>query len=195
MFDEVHSIVTPVLKELCSDDKMDTSDDTPSGGKSHESATIAASISALFRAVNVKQLDPSPLTHLPTLLEVMQKILPAPKITVAARMALYERTKNMFDGLHKRIHKQGSNRYELAFGFFTLLEVPGGSGSEALRMKRGDAAEAIVLALTGGVFGMFREGRDETKSSMKGMVAEGRKDERSPGVKTVLDRVLKALDK
>jgi proteasome component ECM29 len=195
MFDEVHSIVTPVLKELCSDDKMDTSDDTPSGGKSHESATIAASISALFRAVNVKQLDPSPLTHLPTLLEVMQKILPAPKITVAARMALYERTKNMFDGLRKRTHNQGSNRYELAFGFFTLLEVPSGSGSEALRMKRGDAAEAIVLALTGGVFGMFREGRDETKSSMKGMVAEGRKDERSPGVKTVLDRVLKALDK
>jgi proteasome component ECM29 len=194
MFDEVYGIVVPILEDLCSEDKMDTSDDTHIGGKSDESATIAATISALFRAVNVKQLDPSPLTHLPLLLEVIQKILPSPKITVAARTALYERTKGLFEGLRKRTHSQGSSQYELALGFFRLLEVPSGSGSEAMRMKRGEAAEAIALAQTGGVFGMFREGREEAKVTMKGMVADGRKDERSPGVRSVLDRVTKALD-
>jgi proteasome component ECM29 len=195
MFEEIHGIIAPILEELCSDDKMDISDDTPNGGKSYESATIAASISSLFRAVNVKQLDPSPLQHLPILLAVIQKILPSSKITVAARIALYERTKSLFDGLRKRTHNQGSNRYELALSFFKLLEIPSGSGSEAMRMKRGEAAEAIALAFTGGVFGMFKEGRDESKATMKGMVADGRKDERSPGVRTVLDRVLETLDK
>ena len=194
MFEEVHGIVAPILEELCSEDKMDTSDDTASGGRSQESATITASISALFRAVNVKQLDPSPLGHLPLLLEVSQKILPSPKITIAARTVLYERTKSLFDGLRKRTHSQGSSGYELALGFFTLLGVPSGSGSEAMRMKRGEAAVAITLALTGGVFGMFREGLDEVKVTMRGMVTDGRKDERSPGVRTVLDRVMKALD-
>jgi proteasome component ECM29 len=194
MFEEVHSIVVPILEELCSEDKMDTSDDTPSGGKSQESATITASISALFRAVNVKQLDPSPLTHLPLLLEVIEKILPSPKITVAARTALYDRIKSLFDGLRKRTYSQGSSKYELALGFFKSLELPSGSGSETLRMKRGEAGEAIALALTGGVFGMFRDGRDQMKATMKGMVADGKKDERSPGVRTVLDRITKALD-
>jgi proteasome component ECM29 len=194
MFEEVNAIIVPILKELCSEDKMDTSDDTPDGGKSHESATIAASISALFRAVNVKQLDPSPLRHLPILLDVIQNILPSPKITVAARTALYERTKNLFDGLRKRTDNQGSSQYELALGFFKLLDIPSGSGSEAMRLKRSEAAEAIVLALTGDVFGMFREGRDESKARMKSIVVDGRKEERSPGVKNVLDRVLKALD-
>jgi len=61
-------------------------------------------------------------------------------------------------------------------------------------MKRGEAGEAIALALTGGVFGMFRDGRDQMKATMKGMVADGKKDERSPGVRTVLDRITKALD-
>jgi proteasome component ECM29 len=194
MFEEVYKIVAQILEDLCSEDKMDTSDDTPSGGRSQESATITASISALFRAVNIKQLDTSPLAHLPLLLEVIQKILPSPKITVAARTMLYERTKSLFDGLRKRIHSQGSSKYELALGFLKILDIPSGSGSEAMRMKRGEAAESIVLAFTGGVFGMFKEGRDEVKATMRGMVADSRKDERSPGVRTVLERVMKALD-
>jgi len=194
MFEEVCGIILPILDDLCSEDKMDTSDDTPSGGKSQESATITASISALFRAVNVKQLDPSPLTHLPVLLETIQKISSSPKITVAARMALYDRTKSLFDSLRNRTHSQGSSRYELVLDFFKVLEIPSGSGSEALRMKRGEAGEAIVLSLVGGVFGMFKDGRGEVKATMKGLVADGKKDERSPGVKSVLDRIMKALD-
>jgi len=194
MFEEVRGIVVPILEDLCSEDKMDTSDDTPSGGKSQESATITASISALFQAVNVKQLDPSPLTHLPVLLETIQKILSSPKMTVAARTALYDRTKSLFDSLRNRTHSQGSSRYELVLGFFKVLEISSGSGSEALRMKRGEAGEAIALSLTGGVFGMFTDGRKEVKATVKGLVADGKKDERSPGVKTVLDRITKALE-
>jgi proteasome component ECM29 len=100
----------------------------------------------------------------------------------------------MFDGLRKRTHSQGSKRYELAIGFFTSLEVFGGSGSEAMRQKRAEAAEMIVEAFIGGVFGTFAEGRETCRQQMKAMATEGRKSERSPTVQAVLDRLLKALD-
>jgi len=195
MFDEVYDIIAPILEEFSSEDKMDTStDDTKTGGKSSdEAATITAGVAALFRAVNIKLLDPSPLTHLPKLLETMKIVLPSSKVTIATRLNLYERTKALFDGLCKRTHSQGSSRYELAIGFFTLLELPSGSGSELMRTKRGEAAEKIANALMGGVFGMFQEGRQACKIQMSAMVAEGRKHERSPTVQTVLDNVLKTL--
>jgi proteasome component ECM29 len=194
IFDEVYNIINPILEELLSDDKMDMTDDATSGGKTHESTTITASITALFRAVNIKHLDPSPLTHLPKLLEVVKKTSSSTKATVATKIAFYERTKAMFDGLRKRTHSQGSKRYELAIGFFTSLEVFGGSGSEAMRQKRAEAAEMIVEAFIGGVFGTFAEGRETCRQQMKAMATEGRKSERSPTVQAVLDRLLKALD-
>jgi proteasome component ECM29 len=194
MFDEVYNIINPILEELLSNDKMDTTDDTASGDKTHESATITAGIAALFRAVNNKHLDPSPLTHLPKLLEVVKKTSSSTKATVVTKIAFYERTKALFDGLRKRTHTQGPKKYELAIGFFTTLEVFSGSGSEAMRQKRAEAAEMIVQAFTGGVFGMFVEGRETCRRHMKEMATEGRKSERSPTVQLVLDRVLKALD-
>jgi len=72
--------------------------------------------------------------------------------------------------------------------------VAGGSGPETMRLRRGEAAEVIIQAFASGVFGMFREGRDSSKETMKGMVVEGRRTERAPGVKVVLDRVLKAFE-
>jgi proteasome component ECM29 len=194
MFDEVYNIINPIIEELLGDDKMDTTDDSASGSKTHESATITAGIAALFRAVNIKHLDPSPLTHLPKLLEVVKKTSSSTKATVATKIAFYERTKALFDGLRKRTHTQGSKRYELAAGFFTTLEVFSGSGSEAMRQKRAEAAEMIVQAFIGGVFGMFVDGRETCRQQMREMATEGRKSERSPIVQAVLDRVLKALD-
>jgi proteasome component ECM29 len=194
MFDEVYNVVAPVLEDLTNEDKMDTTDDTKTDGKSDDSATVTAGISALFRAVNTKHLDPSPVTHLPKVLQLVKKVMASTKTTVATRLTLYERTKELFHGLRKRTHAQGSSRYELALGFFMELEIPSGSGSEILRTKRGEAAENIVQALAGGLFGMFREGRDTCKERMKEMIVEGKTNERSPGVQTVLGRVLKALE-
>ncbi len=183
----------PVLEDLVNEDKMDTSDDNKSGEKSHELATITAGISSLFRAVNVKFPDPSPLTHLPQLLGLVRKVLVSTKVTVATRLVLYERAKTMFDGLSKRTDSQGSSQYELALGFFGVLELPGGSGSETVRLKRGEAAEKIVQAFSGGVFGMSSEEREACRESMKGMAVEARMNERSPGVQNCLDRTIKAL--
>jgi proteasome component ECM29 len=194
MFDEVYNIVAPMLEDITSQDKMDTEEDNKSSGKSDEAATITAGISALFRAVSIKFLDPSPLMHLPKLLETVKAILPSAKVTIATKLTLYERSKVLFDGLHKRTHSQGSSKYELALGFFSQLEVPSGSGSEMMRTKRAEAAEMIVQSLVGGVFGMHSEGRDSCKEKMREMVVEGRKNERSPSVQTALDRVLKALN-
>lgn len=193
MFDDVHNIVAPILEDFNSEDKMDTSDDDKNAGKSHESAATTAGVSALFRAVNIKHVDPSPLTHLPTLLDTVKKITASTKVTVATNLTLYERSKVLFDGLRKRTHTQGANRYELALGFFAALEVSSGSGIDTMRLKRAEAAEMIIQCLIGGVFGMFKDGREECKGKMKDMLLEAKKNERSPGVQTVLDRGLKAL--
>ncbi|KAH6709539.1 proteasome stabiliser-domain-containing protein [Leptodontidium sp. MPI-SDFR-AT-0119] len=194
MFDDVYNVVAPILEDFNNEDKMDTSDDTKDGNKSHESAATTAGVSALFRAMNIKLPDPSPLTHLPKLLEIIKTVTTSTKVTVATNLTLYERSKVLFDGLRKRTHTQGSNRYGLALDFFTVLEVPSGSGTEIMRLKRAEAAEMIVECLVGGVFGMFKDGRDELKMKMKEMIVEARKNERSPGVQTALDRPLKALE-
>ncbi len=161
-------------------------------GKSSESVTITAGITALFRAVNV-HIDQPPLTHLPALLEVAQKAVASTKITVATRMALYERTKALCDGLRKRTHPQGSSQYDLCMGVFTLLEVSSGSGSEALRLKRAEAAEMVIQSLNSGLFGVLSEGTLDCKNKMKDIVEEGKRNERSPIVRAVLDRALKEL--
>ena len=187
MFDEVYTIVAPMLEDLTSEDKMDTTEDIKSSGKSDEAATITAGISAFVRAVNIKFLEPPPLTHLPKLLEIVKAVLPSTKVTVATWLTLYERSKVLFDGLRKRTNAEGgSDQYGLALGFFTVLEVPSGSGSEIMRTKRAEAAEMIVQALVGGVFGVSREGRDACKEKMREMVTEGRTNERSPTVQNTL---------
>ena len=194
MFDEVYNIITPMLEELINEDKMDTDEDNKSNGQSEQAATITAGVSALFRAVNVEVLDPSPLSHLPKLLETVKALLPSTKVTVATKLTLYERSKVLFDGLRKRTHSQGSSQYDLALGFFEVLELPSGSGSEIMRTKRAEAAEMVVQSLVGGVFGMHSEGRDTYKGKMQEMVLEGRQNERSPTVQNALERVSKALN-
>jgi proteasome component ECM29 len=193
MFDEVHGIIASKLQELTDEDKMDTTDDTNSSAKSEEAATITAGVSALFRAVNIKDLEPSPLTHLPKLLGVIKQVLPSSKVTVATRLTLYERTKVLFDGLSKRTRTSDSSTYEIALGFFTSLELSGGSGSEIMRLKRGEAAEMIAKALVGGFFGMSTTERNACEEKMKEIIDEGMTHERSPGVRSVFQKVLKAL--
>ncbi|KAK0126145.1 proteasome component M29 [Cadophora gregata] len=194
MFDDVYSVVAPILEDYNGEDKMDTSDDTKEGNNSHESAATTAGISALFRAVNIKLLDPSPLSHLPKLLGITQMGTASSKVTVATKLTLYERSKVLFDGLRKRTNAQGSNRYELALNFFTILEIASGAGTEIMRLKRAEAAEMIVECFVGGVFGMFKDGRGELKAKIKDMLGEARRNERSPGVQTVLDRSLMTLE-
>lgn len=193
MFDDVYSIIAPILEDFTSEDKMDTTDDAKSSGQSNESATITAGLTALFRAVNIK-LNPSPLVHLPQLLEVVQKVLLSSKVTVATRLNLYERSKVLFSGLRNRTLAQSTNGYDLALGFFTSLELASGSGSEIMRTKRAEAAETIAQAFKGGVFGRFTEGRDDCKEKIRGMVVEGRKHERSQTVLNALEKVLKELE-
>jgi proteasome component ECM29 len=172
---------------------MDTTDDTKSDGKSQESATVTAGVSAIFRAINIKHLDPSPLTHLPKVLELISKINSSTKVFVATKLMFYQRAKSMFEGLSKSTHSQGLSRYPLALGFFEQLDVASGAGNETLRLKRAEAAEMVLHSVVGGTFGMLKDGRDELKVKMKAMLQEGRKNERSPSVQAVLDRSLKAL--
>jgi len=197
MFDEVYGVVAPVVEELVSADRMDTDENDKKQGSfsssKDETATVTAGVAALFRAVNVTIGDPSPVSHLPKILEVVKPVLTSPKSTVSTRTTLYERTKALFDGLRKQKYTQDSDGYDLAREIITVLEIPSGSGSETVRVKRGEAAEAVVLAATEGVFGGEGDGRNTWKAAIREVADEGRQNERSPAVQAVQDRILKAL--
>ncbi|KAB8302005.1 hypothetical protein EYC80_005458 [Monilinia laxa] len=204
MWDEIHSIIVPILEDLSSEDHMDTSTSTSAadskkkdgvskGGESTESATITAGVEALFRGINIKQLDSSPLTHLSKLLEAITPLLKSPLTTITTRAVLYERIKVLFDGLRKRTSAQKENNYSICAGFFEVLELASGAGSEGIRVKRGEAAEVIVEAWKGGVFGMWEEERGELRNSIEKKLSEALEGERNESVKVVLGRVKKLL--
>jgi len=198
MFDEVFEIIAPRLEELTDTEKMDTMGDKPSGATavSKDAATLTAGITTLLRAIPIASIEPSPLTHLPRLTPVIARVLKSVKATPTTLTAFYERSKALFIGLGKRSHSQGSNDYYLATEFFAILGVPNGwgAGSEALRLKRAEVGEAIILALMSGVFGIFEPGKEECKNGMRSVLLSARGDERSVGVQTVLERALKALE-
>ena len=193
VFNEVYNIIAPMLEQLTDEDKMDTTDDTKPSGKSEEAATITAGISALFRSVNVNNLEPSSLAHLPKLLDVIRKVLLSSKVTGATRLMLYERMKVLFDGLNKSTHSQSSSTYEVALGFVALLELSSSSGSEIMRTKRGEAAGMLVKAFIGGIFGNLVDGRDACTEEIRDSVTKGMTHERSPTVRAIFERALKAL--
>jgi proteasome component ECM29 len=200
MFSEVYSIVAPHLEELTDEAKMDTAadDDKPSSTAaiSKDAAAVTAGITALLLAIPISSVvEPSPLSHLSTLTPLLSQVLKSSKATPALLTAFYERTKALFTGLNKRTHPQGTNNYALATQFFNLLGIPSGwaAGSEAVRLRRAEAGEAICLALVSGVFGMFEEGRSALKEGMKGVLTGARAEERST-VQGVLDRALKVLE-
>ena len=176
---------------------MDTTDDKPSSttAVSKDTAILTAGITALHRAIPVASLRPSPLTYLPRVTHVLAQVLKSSKATPTTLNAFYERTKALFTGLGKCTYSQGSNNYHIATEFFALLGAPSGwgAGSEAVRLKRAEAGEAIVLALMSGVFGMFEAGKGECKDGMRSVLMGVRGDERAIGVRAVLERALKAL--
>ncbi|TGO47461.1 hypothetical protein BCON_0276g00010 [Botryotinia convoluta] len=205
MWDEIYNIIAPILEDLSSEDHMDTStttsasdsrkkDGVSKGGESAESETITAGIEALFRGINIKHLDPSPLTHLPKLIEILTPLLKSPLMTITTRATLYERIKVLFDGLRKRTHAKNENNYKMCMQFFEVLELASGAGSEGIRIKRGEAAEMIVEAWKAGVFGMWSEGREEVRDNMIKGMSEALEGERNESVKVVFGRVKKLLE-
>jgi proteasome component ECM29 len=198
MFDEVFDIIAPRLEELTDEDKMDTTDGKPSSttAVSKDTAALTAGITALHRAIPIASLKPSPLTHLPPLTHILARVLKSSKATPTTLNAFYQHSKALFTGLGKRTHFQGSNNYQIATEFFALLSVPSGwgAGSEAVRLKRSEAGEAIVLALISGVFGMFEAGKGECKDGMRTTLVNARGEERATAVQTVLERALKTLE-
>lgn len=198
MFDDVFAVIGSHLQELTDEDKMDiTADnDDTTRGTAKDTTIITAGISALFHAINISpsSSQSSPLTHLSTLLPLLKTTLKSSKATIATQTAFYERTKAIFEGLHKQTHPQGTNNYAVASALFLLLDLRAGAGSEAVRLKRAEAAEALVLALRTGVFGMFVEGKGECKEGMGRQLREARNYERAVGVQGVLDKALKGLE-
>ncbi|KAH8815368.1 proteasome stabiliser-domain-containing protein [Xylogone sp. PMI_703] len=193
MFEEVYDIIAPKVEEITNEDKMDTTDDSK-GNASTDDSTITAGITAIFRSVNISRSDLDPTKHLPKVLGITKTILTSTKSSATTRLAYYERSKALFEGLRKAVGSQQGASYGLALELFELLELPSGSGSETVRTKRGEAAGAIALATVEGLFGVSGSDREACLKKMKDLLEEGMKNERSPGVKSALASAMKILN-
>ena len=185
MFEEVYGVISPLSETLIGEDAMDIDDDAEGkkSGKDNEAETITAGVEALFKAANTK-LSTEP--HLKKLLDFSRMVVKSSKTVVATRTAFYERLKVLFDGLRENKNARSVTE-EILVGFFELLDVPSGSGTEAMRTKRAEAAEAVAsMADETSV-------SPEVKAVWKGVVVEGRRNERSQTVQKVLDRVMKLV--
>lgn len=180
MFDEVFDIISPRLEELL------TEDETTSA--SADTATITAGITAVFRAINVAQATPSPLTRLPPLLAMLHRAQRSTKNTVATRSAVYEGMSTLLSSLRESTRAPGSSSYYATVSsFLSLLELTSNAGGEALRTKRAEAAESLVLAMAGGVFGTSGDEREEVERRMLEEIQVAKRNERSDGVRKILE--------
>lgn len=194
LFEDVYKVIQPVLEELCDAGKMDMDEDAK-GHKSKNTKTITKGVDALFRAVNTAKSAPeNPMPHLVQLAELLKPTLQSPDADVGTRTALYERAKAMFVGLKESGREAETGKLAVARAYFELLELASGAGAETVRVKRVEAAEAVVLAVKSGVFGSGGEERAAVLVQMKGMVKEAREHERALGVQKAMDRVLALLD-
>ncbi|OBT54523.1 hypothetical protein VE04_06688 [Pseudogymnoascus sp. 24MN13] len=195
LFTQVHDVIWPWLEEAISDDKMDVDDKDDKKASSLDTLTITNGVSALIRAVNTEPgVVENPLTHLPQLLERMNAVFASQKSSINARVALYERSKLKFAALAKGTPQAGDN-YALAAGYFALLEVPSGVGSEVARTKRAEAAEAVIDAVVAGVFGQDQGGRVGLREDFGKQLREASANERALGVKRVLQSCTEKLGK
>jgi proteasome component ECM29 len=195
LFDQVYDVVNSRLEEIVDDDKMDTDNADDKATSSRDTITLTNGISALFRSVNTQPTIEKPLAPLPKLLKTLKVVLASHTSSINTRIAFYERAKILFTALTKRTNPPGSSNYELAYEYFALLELKGGAGSELTRTKRAEAAEAIATAFVVGAFGLWSEGRDAVKERLREELRETIMHERANGVKNVLERTMKVLDK
>lgn len=195
LFTEVHDVIWPWLEDAISDDKMDVDDKDDKKASSSDTQTITNGVSALIRAVNTEPgVAENPLSHLPQLLERITAIFASQKSSINARVALYERSKLKFTALAKGTPQTGDN-YSLAAGYFALMEVPSGVGSEVARTKRAEAAEAVIDAVVAGVFGQDQSGSDGLREDFGKQLREASANERALGVKKVLQSCVGKLSK
>ncbi|ELR03409.1 hypothetical protein GMDG_06146 [Pseudogymnoascus destructans 20631-21] len=195
LFIEVHDVIWPWLEKAISDDKMDVDDKDDKKASSLDTLTITNGVSALIRAVNTKSgVVENTLSHLRQLLERIKAVFASQKSSINARVALYERSKLKFSALAKGT-PQAADNYALAAGYFSLLEVPSGVGSEVARTKRAEAAEAVIDAVVAGVFGQDQAGRVGLREDFGKQLREASANERALGVKRVLQSCSEKLSK
>lgn len=195
LFIEVHDVIWPWLEEIIDEDKMDI-DDNDKKASSLETITITNGISALLRAVNTQPgaIEKPLAHHLPQLLKILSAIFASQKSSINTRVVFYERSKIMFSSMSK-VPPQKANNYELALGYFSLLELPAGIGSEVARTKRAEGAEAIIDAVVAGAFGQSNEGREVLRENFQRQLHEALGNDRAPGVKKVLQSSVVKLEK
>lgn len=194
MFTEVYDVVAPCLEELVDENNMDTTEDgKDTNSSSKDTAILTAGVSALFRAINVDLAQSSPYDHVDKLYNLLKPILASPKCTIATKAALYERVKVLYTHLLESSHAH-KDEHKITVNLFGLLEVRGSAGTELLRTKRAEAAEAIAAVYNrASLDNITAAGREEQRTKMVQELEEAKTDERSVTIRNILGRVVQKV--
>ncbi len=195
LFESVLAVMKPqveAINEAASEDAMDVDGEE---GKIWNTKTINAALEALLRAATA---HPS-VSQLAALLETVQAFLKSQKFDISTKVVFYERSEAYFKALTKTEDKSstlatGRDAYGLAKTYFELLEVSEGAGSEVARTKRAEAANAVVDAVKSGCLGHATEQQQKFINAARGQLAKALDEERSKGVKRVLETALEKME-
>lgn len=179
LFDQVFEVIKKDFDEALDEDNMDVDDEDKKVGKK-EQMMINAGVDAIIRALSVKPTS----GKVAKLLKLIQPVFKSQKSDIGTRLVFYERTKAFFvDVKEKKVHL---TCYDDILGdFFELLEVKGGAGTEMARIKRAEAAAAMVEAMMEGYLASDTSGN--MWELMKKDLKEALGNERAMGVKRLLE--------
>jgi len=189
MFPEVLGIVAPVLEDLASDEADKATEKLSSRKSSIQDQTIAAGIDALCESLNsevVKQA--SAVTYQQQILQIITTA--SLNTDIGVQNAISLGIKGIFDRLHKASPSPPPNNADadVATGYLKALHLSRGDGAEALRLKRWQAADAILTTCTESSLLLV-------KAALFDQLSVSHASERSPSVRSFSDKVLARLGK
>ena len=186
-FDEIASIVSPVIEELCDDTEAMDVDSSATGpsSKTLKDLTLAHAISALLAAAprGAKTLSDWQ-ARLLQCLTLVERVLAPDTRTQGIQVAIHEGFAPLFQALSNS-GKETSKSFEgiLANYIKTVFDV-----QDQVEQVRTKAAEAAVT-----LAGVVKERESSRKVFVEG-VKQRKEGERSVVIKQILDKALKALD-
>lgn len=190
MYEHVHSIVEPIIEELCTGSEDMDIDSTNSGpsSKTIKELTISNALTALLRSIppSKRKLDALEIP-LQQSLSLIERVMHAESGNKTIQATIYAALGKLFQNMHLvDIPTPSPTALNETFLKYIQLIFNAGDQVEHIRLKAAEAALAIatIAGKCGGkVKAAFVEGLDKGKSG-----------ERSAPVQAILDNARKALD-
>ena len=192
MYEQVHSIVEPIIEELCTGSEDMDIDSTNSGpsSKTVKELTISNALTALLRSIRPSNRKlPALEAPLKQSMSLIERVLHAESGSKTIQAAIYEALGKLFQDMHAiddiPTTTSSATLDEILLKYIQLI-LDAGDQVEHIRLKAAEAALAIApLARKRGgkVRDAFVQGLEKVKIG-----------ERSASVQGILDNARKALD-